>query len=642
MKLPFVKSTLLGFLCIMCTLPITAQTISHTRQACVGTGSGCTNGSVANTYNFALTGLADSSSFYTYFWDFKDGTFSTDSMPRHTFRTPGNYQVDVYITRIAGNGYDDDPPPKGFAIDTAIVIGPDDISELDLPDQPYLGYTGMMDLHESQRPVTRENDPGDTVTYVVRLRSLCPVTKTAIELDSLYFEYNPRTFIRANTFTAEYGSVALGPPVTRVKGSGSNRKQLLVWDVSAIGATDSIAVFVDLQVKSGLEVGDPVGINAYVTKDDGTPVTAQDCESSPSVSAVEDVAFSHDPNIDVVSQELICPGFIPESLDYTIHFQNTGVASAQRVEITVWFDDHMDLNQLDVLNAELGYQSYNAAQINVEVFSGYAVWTFEGTNLLLGAAHPRLHPTQYPYTKGFITFKVGFDRDPLPCSAIFNRASIVFDCNTPVHTTPSIVRVGCDTLEDCTDCPEVRFTAKETIPAEFSAFPHVDTHRFPTLRDNKAPGFLVVGRKLLYANGNEACLRTILDVGVQDCIVNIEDRTLPVDLCGGNGMIKLHATNGEAPYRWQDCRFTGTGADFEMEYPPGNYSLTVVDGNGCIGSVDFTVPSPGGIHFALDLAPPNGNIVIAGGTAPYSVEINSNPLPPDTYNFSGLGIPLPV
>lgn len=632
----FLKPVVTSIFLILLSVQLYGQSISHSNEACVGSGNGCANGIVPNTFHFSVTGLTESSSNFTYFWDFKDGSFSTDSVPRHTFRTADSYEVEVQITRIAGTGYDDDPPPKSVVIDNPIVIGTNDISALNLPDVPSTDYNGMMHLHASQKPVTRENDPGDTVTYVVRLKGLCPLAKTALDLDSLYFEYNPRTFIKANTFTAEYGSISLGAPVTRQEGSGNNRKQILVWDVSDLTADDSISVFVGLQVKSGLQTGDPVGIQAYVTKDDGTPVDARDCETGSSVSSVEDVAFSHDPNIDVVSQELICPGYIPQNLDYTIHFQNTGVGAADRVEITVWFDDHMDMNQLNVQNAELGTYSFNGAQIDVQIFSGYAVWTFEGTTLLLGAANPNLPQNAYPYTKGFIKFSIGFDRDPAPCSAIFNRASIVFDCNTPVHTTPSVVRVGCNEIEDCSDCPEVRFEAEEFVPNEFSAFPHVDTYRFPAVRQNQAPGFIMVGRKLLYASGTEACLRTILTVGVKDCIIGIENRTVATALCGGDATIKLHATNGVEPFTWQDCRFTGTGRDFEMEYAPGDYTLTVVDGNGCIGSIDFTVPAPGGIHYATELNPPNGAISIAGGVAPYAIEINSNPLPPDTYTFSGI------
>ena len=613
-----------------------SQTIQNVNETCIGTAQGCQGGIIPNTFYFSIANLPEASDEYSYFWDFKDGTFSTDSMPRHTFEEAGTYEVTVSYTRIAGTGYDEDRPPKMVIIDNPIVLDTEDISEFHRPNVPGMNYTGMMHLHTSQKPVTREEDPGDTVTYVVRFRNICPIGEgKAFNLDSLYFSYNPRSFVNGDTSIAAYGTISIGDHDSRNEGTGSNLRQILAWDVSDMQLEDSVSFFISLEVKSGLNVGDPVDVEAFVTKSNGDTLSIQDCEAAPSVTAVEDIAFSHDPNIDVVSQELICPGYVPDYLDYTIHFQNTGAGPADKVEVTVWFDDHMDLSQLDVGNAKVGYTSFNGVDLNVEVFNGYAVWTFEGSRILLGTGMPYLHPTQYPYTKGFINFRVGFARDPMPCSAIYNRASIVFDCNPPVHTTPSIVRVGCDSIEQCSDCPEIIYTAQESVPQTFDNFPFVGKERFPAQRYPAAPGFLVTGRKLLYQNGTEACLRAILDVEVEDCHVEIENRTASDGNCNASELVRLRATNGTAPYLWQDCRFSGTGRDFELEYPPGTYSIAVTDADGCIGEIDFTVPYPNSVQYVvtLDTASETGTIAVAGGQPPYDIVINTVPLDDGVFVF---------
>ena len=45
--------------------------------------------------------------FYTYFWEFGDGTFSFKEQPRHIYKDTGLYQVRLFAT----NNYDDGKPP---------------------------------------------------------------------------------------------------------------------------------------------------------------------------------------------------------------------------------------------------------------------------------------------------------------------------------------------------------------------------------------------------------------------------------------------------------------------------------------------------------------------------------------------------
>src|SRR6186713_274337 len=47
------------------------------------------------------------SPFYSYYWEFGDGTFSFEKMPQHIYPDTGNYEVRLYAT----NNYDDGKPP---------------------------------------------------------------------------------------------------------------------------------------------------------------------------------------------------------------------------------------------------------------------------------------------------------------------------------------------------------------------------------------------------------------------------------------------------------------------------------------------------------------------------------------------------
>ena len=45
--------------------------------------------------------------FYTYYWEFGDGNYSTDKNPKHIYKNKGNYQANLWAT----NNYDTGKPP---------------------------------------------------------------------------------------------------------------------------------------------------------------------------------------------------------------------------------------------------------------------------------------------------------------------------------------------------------------------------------------------------------------------------------------------------------------------------------------------------------------------------------------------------
>ncbi|MCB0705545.1 MAG: PKD domain-containing protein [Saprospiraceae bacterium] len=640
MKDPNLKKPLwvVGFLCL--TSLITAQSIFYPKQTCLGNSSGCVNGEVPNSFDFSIQNLGGTISEFSFFWDFGDGEFSNVHDPKHTFKKAGTFNVKVQYTRIAGTGYDDDPPPKTVVIDNPIVLTTGDISSLKLPDIPDMYYSGVMDLFESQKPVTRETESGDTVTYVIRVRSQClekgPDREGTSVLGNLYFEYNPGVFevLDPSVDTDEYtsGNTSISNPTQTNSGTGLSLVKVLHWDLSVLDPRDSMSIFIHLHVKSGLSIGDEVKIESYITDLNDDPLSSEVCDGSTSVEATEDIAFSHDPNIDVVSQELICPGFIPDKLDYTIHFQNTGVDTAERVEVTVWFDEYMDVNKLVLANAKVGPHAIGANLINIQKGVGYATWTFENTRLR-GTADPRLLDSQIDSTKGYIKFSLGFDHDPDPCSAIFNQASIVFDCNPPVFTTPSIVRVGCDEGPNCTDCNEMILRAQGSVPANFSSLSFESVHRFPSDPDDKAPGYVLLGRKLV---GPYNCFRAIAMVGIPDCNLEVEDQSVMAPNCNGASRIKLHVRNGQAPFRWQDCTFTGTGAMYERaNVSPGTYTIAVTDNDGCVGEATVTVPGPDDIQFFFEfITAREGQISVVGSQGATTIEVKEEVSPLNFVTYS--------
>lgn len=95
--------------------------------------------------------------------------------------------------------------------------------------------------------------------------------------------------------------------------------------------------------------------------------------------------------------------------------------------------------------------------------------------------------------------------------------------------------------------------------------------------------------------------------------------------CNGmsDGQIQVVPTNGSAPYTY-DIGSGAQGSDTFTALTPGNYTVTIVDNNGCSGTVNGSVNEPAAITDAYtsqdEIFGNDGSIdlTISGGTPPYS------------------------
>lgn len=149
--------------------------------------------------------------------------------------------------------------------------------------------------------------------------------------------------------------------------------------------------------------------------------TVGDCDSSNNHQHYSElVTSSQDPN----EKEVEPAGAIQEEdsvLTYTIHFQNTGTD-------TTWFvilKDTLDPN-LDVATVRNLASSHTYSEFNISG-KGILTWVFNPIFLVDSA-------TNEPASKAFVKFSVKKKSNLPTGSQISNRASIVFDYNTPILT----------------------------------------------------------------------------------------------------------------------------------------------------------------------------------------------------------------
>src|SRR5687768_312261 len=124
--------------------------------------------------------------FYSYFWEFGDGTYSFEKEPLHYYRDTGIYQVRLYAT----NNYDDGkkPPTRPRPIP---VRKRDMLASNTMPS--FFKGDGSLEIKTNQQP-----RPGEDMVLLVGYRNR-PGSGAARASGSIMLLYNEKQF-GANSF----------------------------------------------------------------------------------------------------------------------------------------------------------------------------------------------------------------------------------------------------------------------------------------------------------------------------------------------------------------------------------------------------------------------------------------------------------
>lgn len=137
------------------------------------------------------------------------------------------------------------------------------------------------------------------------------------------------------------------------------------------------------------------------------------------------VVSSYDPNFKEVSPKgRGSEGFISKNenhLTYTIHFQNTGTANAQNIELIDTLDDDLDWASLDPV---IGSHNFTTTMNE----NGVVKFKFNNINL----------PYSGAASNGFVTYNINTRSDLNVGTQIKNSADIYFDYNAPIKTNTTL------------------------------------------------------------------------------------------------------------------------------------------------------------------------------------------------------------
>ncbi len=133
------------------------------------------------------------------------------------------------------------------------------------------------------------------------------------------------------------------------------------------------------------------------------------------------VTNSYDPNMKETYPENVLPGY-DDWFYYTIHFQNTGNASAHNISLTDTLSSYLDVSTFERIN----YSHNN----NTSLVKNVLQFNFEDINLPDSTSNNS-------GSKGFVQYRVKPKTNLTAGTVIDNRAFIYFDYNPPIITNTS-------------------------------------------------------------------------------------------------------------------------------------------------------------------------------------------------------------
>jgi len=195
----------------------------------------------------------------------------------------------------------------------------------------------------------------------------------------------------------------------------------IVWLPGPIYPLQRGYIYLHLQTAPTLPINTPVIIQARIE-----PISADfEVTDNYSYDTTYVCPFPFDPNLITVNKQSLTPSEIavPEYLEYTIYFQNTGADTATYVRIDNEIPYELDINTFELLSyshdVELQYNYF----INPRLIS----FTYE--NIMLPDSN-----VNEPGSHGFVKYRIKPLNSLLVGDSILNSAEIYFDFNAPVPT----------------------------------------------------------------------------------------------------------------------------------------------------------------------------------------------------------------
>lgn len=191
----------------------------------------------------------------------------------------------------------------------------------------------------------------------------------------------------------------------------------LMWTVTNMLPFSSKQININIQPVNSSQIGNTLNsfVKIYNAQTDVTPNNNQ-------YTLKDMVRASLDPNNKEVDKTILSPAEVEQNpyLYYTIHFQNIGNDTAFDIAIKDTLDTNLDWSTFQPITAS---HKYSLEQTN----NKYVLFDFKNIQLPDSTVNEKA-------SHGFVFYKIKPKNTLVVGNSILNKASIVFDVNTPIVT----------------------------------------------------------------------------------------------------------------------------------------------------------------------------------------------------------------
>lgn len=189
----------------------------------------------------------------------------------------------------------------------------------------------------------------------------------------------------------------------------------LTWNTGNLPPNTNGSMFLSFTTPIGTALGTTLTNSVQISPTDANP-------SNNTASDIQVVSGSWDPNDKHVSmpEMLHSVAITGKELDYTVQFQNTGTAAAQKVVVIDTLDTKVNVTTFQMLTASHPF--------TLELIESHILkWTFN--NIQLPDSF-----TDEPGSHGYIHYRIAPQNTVNIGDIIHNTAAIYFDFNSPIFT----------------------------------------------------------------------------------------------------------------------------------------------------------------------------------------------------------------
>ncbi|ALJ05271.1 hypothetical protein APS56_09115 [Pseudalgibacter alginicilyticus] len=397
--------------------------------------------------------------FYTHFWEFGDGNYSTEENPKHIYKNKGEYNVKLWAT----NNYDTGKPPttrpKKVAI-TNVTTEYEEIASMDedfilkrnrepVPDQEMvvvLSYKNIKDYVTNGKLYLFYNELKYKANNFELIETRTHHNENKVSTDEFAFTYNienTKTYLASSTNELVKTSEAIQDstektnlPLT-IQESKTLYKNWRLLEFGNMNPNEERNIFFSLKttpemVKDTSAIISVRGIYVPDANYDNHKVKDMEME----------IVTSHDPNKMSSNGTFMNYRLVRfKTLKYKVKFQNNGEGPARTIRLETDIPDMLDKSTIKVLDMypkcdicpkrEVLYSCLDTSFTDTQ-----AIFTFK--NIYLPGSEQK-NVKEYDSTKGFVKYSIKFAKD-FHKKSTKSRTAIIFDKNDPIITNYSTTR----------------------------------------------------------------------------------------------------------------------------------------------------------------------------------------------------------